>query len=524
MKLSKISAVVAVFMLAASIGGCGTDKKLIIKKVTTSDTYPIQTDAHISYWVIKHELIPDEYASLNDTPFAEELRKATGIDVQFECPAAGTENETFNLMIATNSMTDIIENGWMSEGGKQYIDDGIIYPLNNILDKVSPNYKKLLDENPDYAKQLSTEDGDYYVYSFIREDPVLVTFRGYMIRKDLLDAAGEEVPETLEELDRALYKFKEMGVKYPINTRGDGINILFGAFGIWNDFFVENGEIKHSAYTKEYQAALQVAARWYRDGILDKNYDKYSLARISDTVTSGDVGAVCGSCGGEFGNWLPELKKKIPEAEFVPMPYLSAHRGERPKFGQTGEMVQNNGAAITTNCSNVEIAARLLDFGYSEKGHEFYNFGVEGLSFDYVGDVPTYRPEVTDKAQNGGVHIGSGIAKYTRASYYGPFVQDVNYVMQYYRLPVQQEAVKLWADTDARKYAVPPVMKNQAEIEEYNEIMSDVNTYIAECEKKYINGQLDVYDMEDYYNELKKLGIERATKILQEAYNKYISN
>ena len=37
--------------------------------------------------------------------------------------------------------------------------------------------------------------------------------------------------------------------------------------------------------------------------------------------------------------------------------------------------VSGFGASISAESDNVEIAARLLDFGYSEEGHMYYNFG-----------------------------------------------------------------------------------------------------------------------------------------------------
>ena len=35
-------------------------------------------------------------------------------------------------------------------------------------------------------------------------------------------------------------------------------------------------------------------------------------------------------------------------------------------------------------CKNVELAARYLVYGFTEEGHNVYNFGVEGESYNWV--------------------------------------------------------------------------------------------------------------------------------------------
>ena len=80
------------------------------------------------------------------------------------------------------------------------------------------------------------------------------------------------------------------------------------------------------------------------------------------------------------------------------------------------------GVAITTSCKDVETAARLLDYAYSEEGHMLFNFGVEGESYTMVDGYPTYTDKILNNPE--GWPLAQSLAAYIRGNYNGPFVQD----------------------------------------------------------------------------------------------------
>ena len=87
--------------------------------------------------------------NLGDTPFAQELSKRTGINVEYIHPPLGQENEQFNLMIASTELPDIIEYNWSTfQGGpEQAISQNIILPLDDLINKYSPNFKTYIDDD-----------------------------------------------------------------------------------------------------------------------------------------------------------------------------------------------------------------------------------------------------------------------------------------------------------------------------------------------------------------------------------------
>ena len=533
MNKKAICAFAGALACALAFTGCsgGGSRSLATVKKTTPDTYPIQTDETVTYWVELSGHVSAHSQSLNDTEFAKNLIKETGINVEFVHPAIGQEKEQFNLMIASGDLPDIIESGWFTYAGgpEKAISEGTILPLNQIIDTVSPNIKKLFDEHPDYKKNVMSDKGNIYAYPFVRGDEILQTYIGPMVREDLLEKHNLEKPETIAEWETMLRAFKSDGIKAPLvvkldNKTMDGVSPIVGAFGIGGTFYVDNGKVKYGPYEPAYKEFVTLMARWYSEGLLDSNFADVDGKRITSLMANGDGGSAFGSAGGDFGKWIPALEVKNPDAKFVPVKYPVMNKGDRPQFGQKLFPVEGSGAAISGMSKNVELAARLLDYGYSEKGHMLYNFGKENESYTMNGDVPTYTDVIMDSDKNGGLGIGPAMGKYIRACYNGPFVQDVNYLNQFYAIPQQLEAVNVWSDTDMLGHKMPFSPLTQEENREYTKIMQDIDTYRQEVLYKTISGTSSLAEFETYFSEMKDRGIERAIEIQQAAYDRYLAN
>lgn len=528
-----LAIVLALILAMAAFTGCDSKKTFSnggsIEK-TTPDSYPIETDETLTYWMVVSGHVTAVVPSLNETPHAKALIEQTGINVKFIHPVVGQESESFNLLLSSGDLPDIIEYDWKNKypgGVDKAINDKIIIPLNEVFEKVSPNIMKYAKENPQVDKLLKSTGGSYYGYPMLILDDKLLTFRGPMVRKDLLKKAGLEEPETIEEWDIMLRKFKEMGVDTPItlnlsSATLESMSAFLGAYGLTGGFFVDNGTVKYGPYEKDYEKYVNLMATWYKDGILDKNFTDVDTKRVTALVTSGEVGAAFGSAGGDFGTWLPVLSETVPEADFQPIKYPVLNKGDRPFTGQKSFPVGNNYACISATSKNAELAARLLDYGYSETGHMLYNFGVEGESYTMENGEAIYTDKIMDIEKNGGISVGQAMGQYIRANSTGPFRQAVGYLDQFYTNPVQRNAVGIWADTDSLDHAIPGGILNAEENKEYSKIMSDVNVYKEEFLYKAVTGKVSLDSFGEYYAAMKDMGIERAIEIYQGAYDRYM--
>ncbi|MDR0406278.1 MAG: extracellular solute-binding protein [Clostridiales bacterium] len=535
--MKKTAICIAVLLMLAGLAGCGGGGKNNVAEidfeVTTDGSYPVDTDKTLTYWVQLHESVAPNFQSLNETRFGEELIAQTGINVQFIHPPVTQVTEKFNLLIASRDYPDIIEWGWygFTGGPHMAIEDKIILPLNSVIEKAAPNLRAYLEAHPAVTKDVSTDEGEVYSFPFVRENDYLNTYYGPMFRKDFLDRAGLDVPETVEEWEAALYAFRDMGVEIPLMTMLDNNRLkmsspFLGAYGVMGDFYVENAKVKFGPYEEEpFSKFITLMTKWYKDGVLDPNFVDTDNNRATALGLSGKWGAAFSSAGGGFGAYIPAITKSNPAAQFVPAKYPVLNKGDRPKFGQKNFNANPGGgcAAITTQCDDIELAARLLDFAYTDAGYLLYNFGKAGESYDMIDGVPTYKEIITNQAVNGGKPISQMIAKYARASYFGPMIQSENYMKQYAALDAQKQGITLWSDTKQTEYALPYVTLTAAENNEYSGIMADVNTYRQEQVYKFITGTEPLDKLPEYFSTLKSMGLERAIEINQAAYERYLN-
>ena len=528
--------IAAVTLSAGILGGCGEEQQTQGNSAfVTTDEYPVKTDEEVTlrWWMNLPAQVTAYGASMNDTEFHSFLEQATGLKISFEHPVSGQEEAAFNILQASDDMPDIIEYGWStySGGPQKAIDDKVIIPLNEYFANVSPNMKKFISENEELAKQVVTDDGNYYQYPFIRNDDRLSSFMTYIIRKDLLDKAGMEIPETLDEWETVLYKFKEMGVKTPISLRlasyyQQQFSPFLGCFGIAGTFYHdENNKVKFGPYEPEYEEWVTLMNKWFTDGVLDQEFTSGDSKRLGSIVTNGEIGAIYCTIGGEFGNWLSSIKEDSG-IKYVATKLPTPVKGTNVMYAQKDFRIKD-GAAISYTSKYKEYAARLLDFAYSEEGQTLYNFGKEGVSYTMQENaegkvIPTYTDTVMDNSKNGGLTIAQALSKYSRGYSIGPYIQNYEYLNQYYQRQEQKDALELM-DSDTLDYKLPILYFQGDEMQRYNDIMTPIDTYREETIAKIIAGKMPLSEMSTYYAQLKALGIEEAIEIQQKAYDRYLA-
>jgi putative aldouronate transport system substrate-binding protein len=493
--------------------------------------YPMKTDVTLKYWGQLTGNLQGVKATLADVPFFQEWQKRTGVKLSFTSPPVNQDKEALNVMLASGDLPDMIEYNWLDYPGgpEKAIKDGYILKLNDLIDKYCPNLKKYLKEHPEVDRMVKTDNGSYFAFPFIRGDAELQVYQGPILRKDWLDELGLQIPTTIDEWHDVLKAFKEKkGAAAPLSFIGvpraiQGVDqgAFIGAFGINRGFYIDNNkQVQFGPAQPQYKEFLALMRQWYSEGLLDKNIATVDSKALDANMTSGLSGATIGNAGAGIGKWTPGGKAKDPKFQLIAAPYPVLKKGDTPQFGQKDPAFSPGGmVAITGTSKHPEIAARLLDYGYSEEGHMFFNFGTEGVSYKMENGYPKYtdllmhNPDKLPPAQV--------IAQYTRANYNGPFVQDKRYIEQYLELPEQKESIKIWAKTDVDKHQMPPVTPTPEESSEMAKIMNDINTLVDETSLKIILGAepLDYFDT--YVQKLKSLNLDRALQIERAALDRY---
>lgn len=523
-----VTIIAGISIMTSLLSGCGSKstKEVSVDKgsATGEVTYPIQTSVKLTYWTKLDPKVAPSAKTLADTEFGKALEKETGIKVEWQHPAQGQEKEAFNIMIASKELPDIIDRDWSNAyagGPDKAISDKIIIKLNDVIDKYAPNYKKIITADKEMEKMSKTDTGSIYSFAFIRGDDILTTYSGPILRADWLKELNLKAPETLDEFEAVLKAFKEKkNIQYPY-TQGKDIdaNFICGAFGFSNGFYIDDSKkVAYGPMNAKYKDYLTVLNRWYKDGLLDKNFASNDGNAVKANMLNDKSGVFLGMLGGGIGTYMTAMKDKNPKFELVGSQYPTMNKGDKVKFAQK-EWKYNAEAAITANCKHPDIAARLLDYGYSSKGSMLYNFGTEGASYKMVNNYPTYQDVIMNNQDK--LSIGEAIAKYSRASYDGPFVQRKEYLEQFMALPQQKETLKIWSKADTYPNQYPKATLTAEESSQVSDIESDINTYVNEMQLKFIMGVEPLSNVEKFQAQLKNMKIDKAIQIRQTAVDRY---
>lgn len=395
-----------------------------------------------------------------------------------------------------------------------------------MIDNYCPNLKAYLEANPDVDRMIKTDDGAYYCFPFIRGGEKLKTSTGLMVRGDWLEELGMEVPKTMDEWYEVLTAFKEKkGAAAPFTYQYSSLGLTDNnpfayAYGAPRSFYIgDDGKVHYGAIEDGYREYLKTMNKWMSEGLLDVDLATLTGDQVAAKVTNGTAGASFGWCGSNLGTWTSAGKATTESFSLVPAPYPTLESGAKPEFGQKDNAYVNmGGAVITTSCKDVELAARLLDYAYSEEGHMLFNFGIEGVSYTMENGKPVYTDLLL---KNPDLSITHAMAGYIRANYNGPFVQDEAYASQYYTLDAQKEAIVLWSDTNAGSHILPPVTPTVDESKEQAQIMNEINTYRDEMTMKFILGNKSFDEWDDYVKTIEGMNIDRVLEIQNAALERY---
>jgi putative aldouronate transport system substrate-binding protein len=540
-RLKQVGSIVLLSALVASAAACssnsGTESSSAAPQTGNSAEPPKLTK--LSYWVPNHPAASGQMKTYAEMGMYKELEKVTGVKVEFQHPPLEVPQaqEQFNLMVATNELPDVIEASWGATSGavvrypggpEKAILDKKIIKLNDLIDKYAPNLKKLLNEHPDWKKQISTDEGSIYAFPFLRGDDKVRVFFGPSVRQDWLDKLGLKMPTTIDEWYTVLKAFKEKDPNG--NGKADEIPIyldknlfatdapFLGAWGINYSFYQDGGKVKYGPIQPEYKEFLTTMNKWYKEGLLDKDFAAPNDKLFDNKMTTNLIGATASFNGGGIGKYAGLMKDKDPKFDLEAAPYPVLQAGDKAIWGQKDFAYNGVGAAISTANKNPIETVKWLDYAYGDKGDLLFNYGIEGTSYKMESNKATFLPEILNPPA--GTSIQQAIAKYNRATWSAPFVLSDNFQMQYLALPQQKKALEIWSKPTAER-KIPLVSPTQDESSKFASIVTDIQTYQDEMLLKFIMGVEPINNFDQYVKKIQSMGIDEAVKIQQGALERF---
>ena len=190
----------------------------------------------------------------------------------------------------------------------------------------------MLEEHPEWKKEITTDDGSIYVFPFLRTDDKLKVFLGPTIRQDWLDKLGLSMPTTVDEWYNVLKAFKEQDPngngkadEIPLYlTKGDvdTTTAFLGAWGINAGFYQEEGQVKYGPTDPRFKEFLTLMNQWYKEGLLDQDFATTDEKMLEAKITGGQIGSAILYTGSGIGKYGTLMKDKDPNFRLVAAPTL----------------------------------------------------------------------------------------------------------------------------------------------------------------------------------------------------------
>ncbi|MBP1988792.1 extracellular solute-binding protein [Paenibacillus eucommiae] len=341
-------------LLVAAIAGCSSNPSSSPNVSTTptaaATKAPEKQMMMQFYSVTPEKVVTDGYAG-------KLIREHFNIDFEVQPRKGETYVQNTQLSIASGEVPDTFEGLDVINFDKLVDQDVLAEIPPELLEKHAPKYmewlKKALGDDP---LRYSMRNGKNYAM------PILWTIGSkrmvFGMREDWLNKVGiTKVPETLDELEAAMIKFRNEdpdnnGKKDTYGLTGGADSVegffspVFGAFGLYPGLFTEKagkvvlGEVQPGA-----KDALEVLHKWYKQDLIDPEFIINKGTNITDKVVSEKIGVAWNSwwafipaeafSGGDF---YDKLLEKNPNAKWA---ITSGPVGPNGEFGinQTNPVV-----------------------------------------------------------------------------------------------------------------------------------------------------------------------------------------
>lgn len=465
MKKKKIlSMLLATVMVAGSLAGCGssgdtqstsTDTSTGSKTENTTGTEAASTEAaveeNLDYQygldTTFHSDDPVTYSfffsdaswyPMVDTWKTEgvfkKIEEVTNVTLDITSIDSGDYNQKVALMINAGEAAYIIPKTYDES---PYVDGGAIVPISDYT-QYMPYFTDFVEKYnmQDDLKTITKSDGKFYRLPGMLEAPVQdYTF---MIRKDLFDAAGVDVPAiekdwTWDDLYDALVKVKEYMVSQGMIkesdyvwsdlwcgsevTDGSGGNLLklmASAYDVQAGWAIGNGMLYDSTKDEWYfgptsdnfKAYLSEVTKYVQGGILDPETFTQDNQTACNKFYRGET-AILSVNRSQYTSWLANLDENLGAGNYET--YLCIlPRGEKTNYLPENSRLEN-GVMISKRALDElgeEGFIKMIRFVdwlfYSHEAYNLTKWGVEGETYQVNADG---TKSLMDGYQCGGLGI-----------------------------------------------------------------------------------------------------------------------
>ncbi|WP_219838318.1 extracellular solute-binding protein [Paenibacillus sp. R14(2021)] len=334
-------------------------------------------------------------------PEAKRISEKTGISFNVKKPVQDdSDGKDISLMIASNSLPDVIVVDAGNKMLKQLVDGHYLYSMDELIDKYAPELRTTLNEQfgPELLTNFKEKDGKTYelvsgypTAKYLEEAKknsglAPVWLPQLVVRKDYYDEIGRPDTTTPQGFLSAL---EQMAKNHPdkIPYLGDkgqhngDLSWFSSQFGI-APYFADGTEVKHTIHDPNWKNMIKFGYTMASKGLLTKESFVNTGDVTAQKVAAGD--AIVSALNSAAENSTPP--KDNPNTKFEMLqPFSTYSYSSIPK----GWMA----LAIPKTNKNPERTMKLLAYTASKEGQADFSFGVEGKGpddFMSVNDGPHF--------------------------------------------------------------------------------------------------------------------------------------
>lgn len=527
---------VLAFVLSGTLTGCSskvdngtaTPEKSTgaVQDTKNTDTRKLEGNLYVTGLPIVKEketikvMVPG-FTEPNEMEFYKRMEEKTNIRVEWEIFEYAQATEKKNLMFASGDYPDAM-GGWLLDDNDimTYGPQGILVPIDGLIEKYATNFSVFLNQVPDARKILTTPDKHIYTLPIYAEQPK--TKDCAFINKTWLDKLGLQIPATTEEFYNVLKAFKEgdpngnnkkdeIPFSFRYKDGNAGHYSFFGSFGIidrTSHIGMKNGKVIYTAVQPEFKEAIIWFNKLYKDGLIDPEVFTHATKQYR-AKASQDPPVL-----GVFTAWDPYnlAGQKSSDENYVPLPPLKGPTGIQ--LWQEGDpSIFKDQFAITKAAKKPELILRWIDQLFDPETSVEVCKGPFGVTIEKNADG-----KITFMKPPEGISYGEFRKNKSISSFPYAILTDMMSRIEKNANEVYKDKLDKIYEPYSCKETYPIVWFKPEEQLELSTINTDVLKYVDEKVAKWIIGESSVYtEWDGYINELGKMKLDRMIEIYQTA-------
>ncbi len=456
----------------------------------------------------------------------------TGIHVDWEAVPSENVNEKKNIILASGNYPDaFFKISFTSDELTKYGEQGILRPINNLIENYAPNFKKVLDENPDVKKGITMLDGNIYSLPYlVTATPSRFGMKMFVNRK-WLDKLGLQPPTTTDELYTVLKAFKQSDPngnqkadEIPLSSAQQILGILFPLKGAWGlgtrggnhplvDVDEATGKLRFIPADPKYKEVLQYISKLYTEKLIDEEIFTITMAKLAAKGAQNQIGFSFSTSNTYVG--------QEHQDDFVGLPgALKGPNGDQLFAMFTSSLASPATFEMTASNKNPEATMRWIEYFYGDEGIKLYFMGIEGKTYVTGADGKVKYSDEVLKNPNG-LTREEVLGKYVVWSGgNNPSIAGDKYFGDHAIPEITRDA-----GNKLMPFAPKEVWSNfnysTADADRMKTLTNDMNTYINDMAAKFITGNTSFDKWDEYVNTINKMGLEEFMQIYERGYQQY---